>query len=52
MNKKLLYRLAGGSLSCPAEVRAASHRLVVGGTNSDDIKLVSDYIKTLDTQDT
>jgi hypothetical protein len=52
MNKQLLYRLAGGSLPCPAEVRAASHRLVVGGSDSDDIKIVSDYIKTLDTQDT
>jgi hypothetical protein len=52
MNKQLLYRLAGGAVACPAEIKAAAHRLVVGGSNTDDIKLVSDYIKTLETQDT
>ena len=52
MNKQLLYRLAGGSVACPAEIKAAAHRLVVGGSDSDDIKLISDYIKTLETQDT
>lgn len=52
MDKKLLFRLAGGAAPCPAEVRAAAHRLVVGGRDPKDIKTVVDYIKQSETQET